>query len=247
MKTSTAVLSHPTTLLRRPEIPSDEYLGTMLETQSVKYANEHLGYKHPTKLRTRGASELTSALRASGIKPFDPQTVRDYKARCLLDKQGGGTNTLTGTVAKFVSDNRYDWRGFDTLVLVISTIVAVIGLGTTIAGAITGFSLVWPISLLVSGSALFPFAYLVRTQSRQWEWKQTRLNEYEGEVPKFALDTAEEIHMRAPGTRFYIEQLVNTDTQRVVDPFLIAYDPADQTLHYVEVWEEPNFDQTKRV
>lgn len=246
MKTS-SVLLHPTALLCRPELHGKDALRTLTETDSVKYANTQLGYKHPEKLKVRAASELSEAFRITGIKPFDPQTVRDYKARCILEKQGKGTGTLTGSVAKFIADDEYKWKGFDTLAMVVSTIAMVAGFGTTVAGIITGFSLAWPISMLICGATLLPLAYKVRIQSRKWKWRSSKIEEYTGEIPQFALDTAKEIHMRATETRFFIEELVEVSTQRVVDPFLVACDAVDGSSHHLEVWEEPTFDQTRRV
>lgn len=251
MKTKTVVPSsskHPIGLLNRSDLPNIDALSTIIETESVAYANENLGYKHPEKLLVRTKSELDEALRIVGIKPFDPQAVRDYQVQCILEKQGKGTETVTGMVAKVIIDNRYDWGGFDTAILVLSSISACIGLATTIAGIITGFSLAWPISLLVAGLILGYLSYKVRTQSKSWKWTRIAIKEYTSNIPAFALDTAKEIHMRAPKTSFFIEELVEVSTKRVVDPFLVAVSGDDRKHeHYLEVWEEPKFDQTRRV
>lgn len=242
------VLSHPSALLRRPDLPKAQDVEEIAKTDSVAYANEHLRYKHPERLKRRASTSLANALRVTGIAPFDPQTVRDYKARCILEKQGGVSNAITVRIARTIAGDS-DLTGFNTSVMVCSIILLVLGLGTTIASIVTAEALAWwSVSCMAIGGLMLPITCKIRALSHEWEWETVKLEDYADPIPQFALDTAREIHMRAPTTIFKIEQLVQKKTKRVVDPFLIAINPEDYgDMHHVEVWDEPAFEQKRRV
>lgn len=89
----------------------------------------------------------------------------------------------------------------------------------------------------------------------EWDYKTTEatwstysLAGYEHPVPEFAMQTAVDLKDRFPATEFHIEQLTVTEKHHPLalsDPFLVVELP-DKSLHYLEVWNEPEFD-AKRI
>ena len=62
-------------------------------------------------------------------------------------------------------------------------------------------------------------------------------------VPEFALQTAVDLKERCPKASFYIEEL--GIKLRRLDPFLVVEYAG--LRYYVEVWNEPNFEQKREV
>jgi hypothetical protein len=70
-------------------------------------------------------------------------------------------------------------------------------------------------------------------------WRVVPLQNYEGEIPEFALSHALEIKQRIPSAEFEIEEL---RVDKRYDPFLIACCGSER--FYIDVWEEGDFEES---
>jgi hypothetical protein len=77
------------------------------------------------------------------------------------------------------------------------------------------------------------------------EWSRTGIEGYKEEGPVFALETMQEIHMRCPEAQFWVEEM--HVESRLCDPFLGVTDPETREVYYLEVWDEPSFNETRVV
>ena len=68
-------------------------------------------------------------------------------------------------------------------------------------------------------------------------WRRSKLSNYQGQIPEFALSKAIEIKERLPQARFYVEELT---VNKRYDPFLIA--ACGRERFYIDVWDEPEFE-----
>jgi hypothetical protein len=70
-------------------------------------------------------------------------------------------------------------------------------------------------------------------------WRVVPLQNYEGEIPEFALSHALEIKERIPSAEFEIEEL---RVEKRYDPFLIAC--CGKERFYIDAWEEEDFERS---
>jgi hypothetical protein len=68
-------------------------------------------------------------------------------------------------------------------------------------------------------------------------WQRVPLEEFEGEVPEFALSRALEVKDKMPTATFEVEEL---RVEKRYDPFLIAV--CGKERYYIDVWEEQSFE-----
>jgi len=68
-------------------------------------------------------------------------------------------------------------------------------------------------------------------------WAVVPLENYEGEVPAFALSHALEVKERIPTAHFEVEEL---RVEKRYDPFLVVC--CDKERFYIDVWEEEEFE-----
>lgn len=232
---------HPMTLLRRAELPDAEQIEALMQTEAVGYAATTLGYKHPQQLGVRAKSELAQAMHVSGIRPFDPNSVRAYKLSCL-----NGDRSTNQDSWRMMATTWFETAGAAIAATIFFLVISLIGASVTIALALHHVAFGASVGVTVLFGTLCVFSFRSIKYMTKREWKKIDLASYEGSVPAFALATAKELHMRAPQTRFFIEELQITKTQRSVDPFLGAKEP-DGTIHYFEVWDEPGFEKVRMV
>jgi hypothetical protein len=95
------------------------------------------------------------------------------------------------------------------------------------------------ISFFFSGF-IFIFLAVIFLGPPTKKWEKFPLSGYTGHVPRFALETAQEIKMRCSGAELIVEQLINKP-----DPFLVAV--FEEECYYVEVWKEPKYKQERQV
>ncbi len=78
------------------------------------------------------------------------------------------------------------------------------------------------------------------------EWFQIQLSSYEREIPEFALSRALELHKELPSAEFYVDELEEKISQvrsRYDDPFLFMV--YGKESYYLDVWDEPEFEQRR--
>ncbi|TSC84436.1 MAG: hypothetical protein G01um101417_242 [Parcubacteria group bacterium Gr01-1014_17] len=214
-----------TTLERRslPKIDPEEAM-----TQDVlDYAHEQLGYHHPQKEKLCKEGSLACALRIAGITPFSHDSVRKYKEE---------------QIKKFGDDNRliplFKFFGVSIVLAVASSIIFV----SNDAGLVKTISSVCASGFVAMFVVLFIILVCSMSTKDRAFWKITPLKEYSGPVPGFALATAKEIHQRVCGATFFIDEMIVEKVQR--DPFLVVRGDGEE--YYVEVWEEPGYEQKRK-
>jgi hypothetical protein len=236
---------------------------------AVAFAASNLGYEHPKLLKKKAemqriksdcAKPLAQVLHIAGIKPFTDESVAQYKAektKCIR---------LTHTELS---------EGCTAFLHLFGIVIHMIGFGMIGATFIkhSGASLcMLPIAALIVGCTLHSWGLIPDNLSKKRPigsmlsllfsimcggyicellvhlcgppskvWKSKSLTGYVGEVPGFALETAQEVKMRCAEAIFHIEELV--ENKRVIDPFLVA--ELGDERYYLEVWDEPSFDQKR--
>lgn len=73
-------------------------------------------------------------------------------------------------------------------------------------------------------------------------WRSVPLANYQGAVPEFVQHKASLIKERDPNVELFVDQLEINET-RHPDPFLAAYNKANQEVYYLEVWDERDFER----
>ena len=195
--------------------------------ETLRFAHQSLGYKHPRTEQLCAKGRLSDALRVAGIKPFTRESVTAYKKaqeKLVTSREMQPSNRLLRCA------------GFMCLAELL--------VGICIPRA------VWPtdreaVMMLIAVAIFLPLMLAVVSalgcDGLRIGWEMSPLKGYEKEVPGFALETAHEIRLRVPEAKFYIDELL---VQRItMDPFLVV------RLHgekfYVEVWEEPSYRQVR--
>ena len=216
-----------TILLERRALPEADPQAVI--TQDVlDYAHHRLGYHHPEKEKLCREGSLAQALRVAGITPFSHTSVWKYKEQQVSKFQ-------TGNGRRAMLCLRF---------LVISLALAVagaivfnandLGLIKTI-GSVSGttFAVVFSVFCVICINAI---------PDKKASWRVVALNEYVSPVPGFALATAKEIHQRVTGATFFIDEMVVEQVQK--DPFLVVRGDGEE--YYVEVWDEPGYEQKRK-
>lgn len=77
---------------------------------------------------------------------------------------------------------------------------------------------------------------------RRAYWRSVPLADYQGVVPEFVQHKASLIKERDPNVELFVDQMEINET-RHPDPFLVAYNKANQEVYYLEVWDERDFER----
>ncbi len=216
-----------TTLIRKsPEVDPVVLIGM----DTVEYASQKLGYNHPKKQHLSKEGKLAHALRVAGITPFDLKSVKRYK---LVKSQ---------TFSKLASHESL------LAAIFVCSIVAMVILGIVVSNVDPGSAkqvLRWSIYLLGLVAITFLVLFILGSSSKiRGRWMIQTLKDYIDPVPQFALATAREIHLRVPEAEFFIHEFVVKEKQQ--DPFLVVR-LGEFEEYYVEVWDEPEYDQKKKI
>ncbi len=215
-----------TALLERRALPEIDPADLMRD-DVLDYAHTQLGYHHPKKEHLCKEGSLAKALRVAGIVPFTQDSVTAYKKA-----QVAKYDRLKRFVAPLIK------FALISLALAIGSVLVHLGVDLAMVKAITGISAT--VTSLVFVGCIIPFFVLAITDKRA-VWRKLPLNEYQSPVPGFALATAKEIHLRVPQATFFIDELRLETRER--DPFLIV--TGDGEEYYVEVWDEPKYEQKR--
>jgi hypothetical protein len=266
-------MKSPLLLLRREEVvlpapaQSADTIDATADT-TIAFAERELGYVPPVEKARRARTEalkkaserpLGQALVSAGIKPFAPDSVRKYKTRMaqsfiLCAKPA--PDWLQGfavvlTVIAFSVAGGYLFGTMGAWTPIVSLVVLCSFVFTRDRYKATAWWKQWNTAInyglalpLIVLSGMFAMVLLVElTGPPKKIWRQVPLKGYEGDVPRFALETAQEIKMRCPDVEFFVEELVRNEARH--DPFLVAK-RGEEKVH-VEVWAEPGFDQKRIV
>ena len=215
------------TVLERRALPELNPQDAM--TQDVlDYAHVRLGYHHPRKDILCKEGSLAQALRVAGITPFSHSSVRKYKEQ---------------QVAKFQDGNPSRAMFFLRLALIvlglaIASVIVFLSNGPGLVKTIGSISA----SVLAGMFVTFCVICVMSISDKTAIWRAVALNEYTSPVPGFALATAKEIHQRVEGATFFIDELVVAQVQH--DPFLVVRGDGEE--YYVEVWNEPGYEQKRK-
>ena len=226
-----------TTLERKTPLDLGEI--EKIDQNTLVYAREHLGYKHPDKDRIIATNKLTEALRIIGLKPFTPVSVLQYQ-KAEIAKH------ITARLPKFFEN---EIIGFIMIIILSVTFVAsIFGFFASTSGGVEGkkgvkiLSIALPALVISSTFIIFSIIDRKRINSEAY-WEKTRIDLYDGPVPEFALTTAQELHQRIgdKDLMFYIQEL--KVEERPNDPFLIAQ--LGDVSYHLEVWDEPGYHQQR--
>lgn len=195
-----------------------------LDADLARKASKILGY-HPMANHDNGIAQgtrLQAALRTLNIQPFSQASVRRYKASV--------TRTLLWWSHVVVT------LGLAGLIGTAASRASMIE-GTIICTVLTVGCLVWLFALLKAGGF--------------GQWVIENLGETRQTVPSFALDTALRVHELVPNATFHIDAYYSTHelmkqrhARRVADPFLVV--SHGSYTAYIEVWDEPGFEQLRK-
>ena len=232
-----------------PELTMDESL--------LKMRNE-LGAKAYRVLQYKGIGSsipfgtIENALHKVGVAPFTKASVKLYQYKMLLESQ------RKVLLRNFICRDR-------GIVLVVIT--AILSFLSLIFGFVFGFtekgphlfSVVW--SVLTSGWAvpvLFWIPLLLYTNHVRdtygpnvvatHRWVSIAIENYNREIPEFALSTAVQLAELLPYASFHIEELYQENLQLLrptPDPFLVM--DCGGVRYYLHVWDEPKFEHRKKV
>ena len=264
-------MNSATHLLRREEVilpatdDTSAALADALSDKTIEFAERELGYVPPSEKARRAQIEETrkklerplgKALVEAGIKPFSHESVRHYKIRMArsfrfskepLANKTGSALVLTGFVLSatvWILSLEFIGLGVFGISLMLSFSL------TKLHQSITDTKYKWiqrlysvMMLLSIAGSGLIIACIADEfTGPPKKLWRRVPLKGYEGDIPRFALETAQEIKMRCPDAQFFVEELVENEARK--DPFLVAQRGEEEV--WVEVWVEPGFEQ-KRV
>lgn len=76
-------------------------------------------------------------------------------------------------------------------------------------------------------------------------WVRSPLSEFKQPIPEFALQTALDIKAKCPNTLFFVDEL--KIEKRTEDPFLVVSADQSSPIYYIEVWNEPKFNQVREI
>lgn len=197
---------------------------------------------------------LREVLCQIGVKPFSAESVEGYKKamvrkRFQIWEKEPPSDTypsimLGGLVLNVIA---FGWMGreisdilsldFSLWYLCFLPIVCFILVGILVAvglGEESGSPTRTSITLLflTFGSTLVP---LFVFGPSELEWKAVSLKEHKKEIPREVLDGIDEIRMRCPEARFFIDEL-----GKKPDPFLIVV--LGEESYHIDVWLESSFE-----
>lgn len=171
--------------------------------------------------KEKESRELKKVLNELKIRPFTPESVKQYKQQMLKE-----TNGLI--------------LWFYLLLRVISNISLVASL-FCFGPAFLGWFISWKIGLFFVVTLVIFFVsfgsldgFVTRGPG---SWRIAPLKGYAKSVPRFALSSAVEIKKRVPSTELFIHEFIQQET--ILCPFLVVrhYDKE----YFVDVWDEANF------
>jgi hypothetical protein len=190
-----------------------------LDRSIAQQAYSNLQYYRPTKVvkQEQQKQELLKVLKDLDIQPFEEHSVQRYMNRV----QYGNWELKCFTALALVSAFAYSLFPIQHP---LGEIGCAAGVLATLAAVAIHF-----------GPTL-----------GNWRWK--RIENYEGVIPTFALSTALRIKERLRDAEFHVNEFITARERReeliAADPFL-AVSYGGLTL-YVEVWDEPDFNATRK-
>ncbi len=158
---------------------------------------------------------LRDALHELGIQPFSPESVERYKRslcrRIIL--RASLMSTLPLFVLSLIAPLAllYDWMLFDSKYSELQCLVAFVP------------------SLLALPGYIFEISALSLPT-----WHRIPLRTYARPIPSYVEETARSVQEQCPHAELFIEEL------QLLDPLLVAVGE-DGHVHYLEVWDEPDF------
>lgn len=190
---------------------------------------------------------LRAALRKAGVKPFTPESVEKYKKESIRNKFQIFTTDVNSPEAPFVFLAICGLIASALIYSIVGSILTIVfslsvpltipfAIGLTVALFILGlvcaqsFDTLIPLYLSL-GPIIFLFEKLGPSQ---YVWVTKPIAEYEKDIPRTVLETAQEINFHCKDARFFIEEI-----DKKPDPFLVVM-CLDERF-YVDVWAEPDF------
>lgn len=182
-------------------------------------AREKIGYKSPGL----GHKHFEQALYDLDIRPFDRESVEEYKTKAVKSIMAGERERNT----KYKIGNWLVLYGLCSLALCL--------IGSFLA-AKPEEGAFFPCCFICGSIALFVGVGLSSYNlPNVFFWFSTPISEYDKPIPGFALQTALDLKAKCPYAEFFIQEL-----ESFKDPFLVAV--IDKKPYYLEVWNEPQFE-----
>lgn len=185
----------------------------------VLKAAECLGYR--AMLKTLMEPQTVQALREAGVRPFDPDSVKEYKARAERKA------------------NRKIKRIAFTLVALFTAVPIILAIALRCPEALTGLMVPAFVLGVAFMQAMDSFGDPLK-MFNLYRWDMDEIRHFQGEVPAYALQTALDVKEKLDEAgiqhRFMIDHLT---IGRKADPFLVL--DVNDTWQWLEVWDEPGF------
>ncbi len=227
-----------------------------LEGNMKSRAYDLLGYQAPTiatneaeqqRVLVAKCNDIRQALATLNDPPFNSQSVARYKKKMVWRaKKVRRAMMLTGIFSAFFAATLSGgmlclWNIFP------NPFISLLGVSVAIPCAFVA----WMGLATALGFELAPTEknnqLFYKPRFRAF-WQTIPIRDYKKPMPEFALQTAIDLKEQFPEVEFTVEELVLTKDGKVVtdfDPFLRA-DLPDGTSYYLEVWNEPEFVQTRQ-
>lgn len=221
---STAVLK------REPLTPQEtvEDVDLMLG-ELGRQSKEKLRYRglHREAVRLKSKISLQQTLADLGIHPFTASSVQRYKEKCERK-----ANTRLAEISACVA-------GIAVIVWLGALMVL---LGCVFAGAAAG-AFYSAVTFVIAVAVSIAGGILAAQTGLERKWKMTEIANYAKPIPTYALQTAVDVTQSCPPARFYVCSLKQEQT--VLDPFLVVRAGGEE--YYLEVWNEPGFNEEREV
>lgn len=208
-----------TTLVRQP-VHVDDSLAA-LDADIAMRARRALNYNplYAHLERSKDGQTLRVGLRDLGIQPFSFRSVEIYKRRRMRTRTWWAS--LLGGIA-----------------------MVIVGLAFI---SMAAPRLPWgPLGFFsaLGGCVFTMLAFVPWCFTGGWgRWRRESLNSTSSEIPAFALQTALQIHERVAAATFEVDRYYSTRQVADPDPFLVV--KLGDFSAYIEVWDEPGFEQRR--
>jgi len=193
------------------------------------------------------ATPLQKVLRSLNIEPFSKESVEKYKKAKLQQ-------VLESSSPVYYKHPRL--YSFLELVLrvcmafagfcILFSLITILADNTAQPEFKTTTKIIFFTSSLGS-LLLFAIIYLVVPKRPELVWNLTSIGgggwgqEYKKEIPTFALMQMVAVKKRLPSALFFIDEIVDPQSIRKTDPFLVVSDKDRTETFYIEVWLGPGF------
>jgi len=167
------------------------------------------------------------------IRPFTKESVDAHKAATLAKLNPSAIRT-------FIDNNS---PPICALSLIFGTMSVV---GAFCSGFFEGAYLLSAFFVFTTGLFAWLLFCSLREPAPQFEWSQTDLRSYQEIVPEYVLQTAIDIRREFKDAIFIVEHVASKRRSlEAYDPFLICKYEGEE--YYLEVWNEPGFDQKREI